>query len=542
MIRTKLLVALASSLILITALLALHLYETAREIYLHKRLDSMHHEYITVLTIKQAVTKQMKEAMNIVVLGHDAEIGAYIASQKYVTATFEELTNSIFDELVYMEVEDNKKHDEDERDKAQLMKNKYHLINSQLSGVISLSIKDEQYEDFKRLMWQVEKNYDGFVHIADEWITEEQQEIIEVEKKFSFMTKRNTLILVVGSLVTMVISMSMFLSIIFFVFDPKLKEFLKGTQRVSSGDLETPIPLSGNDELTLLAGAFNQMTEKLRISQSKLLEQSYYSGVSEIMSGVLHNIKNSFSPFIIDTEVVQRHLNNLKIDKLEPAIQELSLENLDKKRRHDLVEYVNLIVLKINDVSEKISEKITMMQKRASLIENIMEDQSKFGRPNRFVENIPLSDLIYDSLALINKKLLNEIPVIIYQSVKEVGSVRAQRIVFLQVFSNIITNAMESIQRVDTPDGKVQIQADLVENNGVEMVHVKIIDDGAGIEPENIQSIFQRGTSSKPIQSGLGLHWCANSIAAQHGRLYAESKGAGLGATFHLLVERKHEG
>jgi C4-dicarboxylate-specific signal transduction histidine kinase len=36
--------------------------------------------------------------------------------------------------------------------------------------------------------------------------------------------------------------------------------------------------------------------------------------------------------------------------------------------------------------------------------------------------------------------------------------------------------------------------------------------------------------------SGLGLHWCANSLAGMGGRIVAESAGAGRGAQFHVLL------
>jgi sensor histidine kinase regulating citrate/malate metabolism len=69
------------------------------------------------------------------------------------------------------------------------------------------------------------------------------------------------------------------------------------------------------------------------------------------------------------------------------------------------------------------------------------------------------------------------------------------------------------------------------------MVHTQITDNGEGIEPSNINRIFERAFSAKhSVPAGIGLHWCANTIAKMNGRIYAESEGKGCGACFHLLL------
>jgi two-component system NtrC family sensor kinase len=71
---------------------------------------------------------------------------------------------------------------------------------------------------------------------------------------------------------------------------------------------------------------------------------------------------------------------------------------------------------------------------------------------------------------------------------------------------------------------------------GVPMAHLFIEDNGGGIPEEKLPKIFERGFSSKNRGSGLGLHWSANTITALKGRIYAESKGEGQGAIFHILL------
>ena len=62
------------------------------------------------------------------------------------------------------------------------------------------------------------------------------------------------------------------------------------------------------------------------------------------------------------------------------------------------------------------------------------------------------------------------------------------------------------------------------------MLHLEVRDNGGGIAPEAMASLFQRGFSTKQgKKGGIGLHWCANSVIAMNGKIHATSDGAGLG-------------
>ena len=106
-----------------------------------------------------------------------------------------------------------------------------------------------------------------------------------------------------------------------------------------------------------------------------------------------------------------------------------------------------------------------------------------------------------------------------------------------QVFSNLLTNAAESIQRKGLKQGEVNIRAEVDRKDNKDMVHIQISDNGEGIEADTIEHIFEQGFSTKKEStSGIGLHWCANIVTAMQGRIYAESEGIGKGANFHLMI------
>ena len=73
---------------------------------------------------------------------------------------------------------------------------------------------------------------------------------------------------------------------------------------------------------------------------------------------------------------------------------------------------------------------------------------------------------------------------------------------------------------------RVRLEADRVK--------IMVIDNGVGIQPENLTRIFHYGFTTREHGHGFGLH--AGSLAARElgGNLSVHSDGPGRGATFIL--------
>lgn len=111
--------------------------------------------------------------------------------------------------------------------------------------------------------------------------------------------------------------------------------------------------------------------------------------------------------------------------------------------------------------------------------------------------------------------------------------VRGQEGPLGQVFSNLIENA----RSFSSPDGVVTLS--LVTDGPRErpVVRVLVDDDGPGIPPENLETIFQRFYTQRPQgaafgnNSGLGLSIARQIVTAHKGRVWAENRREG-GARF----------
>jgi two-component system sensor histidine kinase ChvG len=107
-----------------------------------------------------------------------------------------------------------------------------------------------------------------------------------------------------------------------------------------------------------------------------------------------------------------------------------------------------------------------------------------------------------------------------------------------QVFRNLIDNA-----RSFSPEGgRVSVSAELSRDKTGAFVRAVVEDEGPGIPPENLETIFERFYTQRPKgtafggNSGLGLSIARQIVAAHRGRIRAENVGGGRSGA-RLIVE-----
>jgi len=76
------------------------------------------------------------------------------------------------------------------------------------------------------------------------------------------------------------------------------------------------------------------------------------------------------------------------------------------------------------------------------------------------------------------------------------------------------------------------------------VARITVEDEGPGIPPDNLESIFERFYTERPVEnfgrnSGLGLSIARQIIEGAGGRIYAENRGPGnsQGGGARLVVE-----
>ena len=101
----------------------------------------------------------------------------------------------------------------------------------------------------------------------------------------------------------------------------------------------------------------------------------------------------------------------------------------------------------------------------------------------------------------------------------------------VEVLLNIVMNSFDAVDRGGTVSIKLSKLSDPVESR--EFVRIEVKDDGCGIQPEDINKIFERYHTTKDTGTGLGLSVVERIVMAHNGKVHVDSE-VGSGTTFFI--------
>ncbi|MHA2390217.1 MAG: sensor histidine kinase, partial [Candidatus Hodarchaeales archaeon] len=105
-----------------------------------------------------------------------------------------------------------------------------------------------------------------------------------------------------------------------------------------------------------------------------------------------------------------------------------------------------------------------------------------------------------------------------------------------QVFDNVLDNAIKNSSK-ETRKIKIEIR------NSITSIEVDIIDNGAGIDPKDLERIFDQFVTIETEYSiqgtGIGLYLSREIMNSHGGSITAYSEGKGHGMKFTLNFPKK---
>ena len=245
------------------------------------------------------------------------------------------------------------------------------------------------------------------------------------------------------------------------------------------GDLDSNIPVSGNDELASLAKSVNKMTENIRV----LLNQKQM-----LLLDVSHELRTPLARMQLLVEMIPEHKNIYKL-KEEIVLLEGIISNLL--------------------LSNKLSTPYTDLQLDTITIDRLILEVKKMFPDN---DN--------------NIKVITKIPDVTI-NVDELKMVLAIR--------NLLDNAIKySTKSSTTCELSFEVEGDYI--------YILVTDYGKGIALDDIKKItepFYRGDSKNNVKGfGIGLTIVKKVIEAHHGELIIKSK-PNKGSSFTLKIPCK---
>ncbi len=162
-------------------------------------------------------------------------------------------------------------------------------------------------------------------------------------------------------------------------------------------------------------------------------------------------------------------------------------------------------------------------------LNNILTNMLFFAKPQKpSFRDVKLDDAIEKSVKML-------IPLIEVRGIKLTRTASEETVtgdpeLLKQVFMNIFLNAIQAM-----PDGG---ELRIVSGSNSEFITVEITDSGKGINPENIEKIFDPFFSTKDKGTGLGLAIAHRIIQVHNGFIKACSNN-GEGSTFYIYFPKK---
>lgn len=177
------------------------------------------------------------------------------------------------------------------------------------------------------------------------------------------------------------------------------------------------------------------------------------------------------------------------------------------------------------------------VERLGSLVADFLKlSQLESGRVNWQFEPLSLQECVELSLSGLQARLRGEdLPQINLAVDPNLPLIWADGDWLVEVLAKLLDNACKFTQ----PEGEISIQA---ETNGDSMLKVTVADTGRGIEPQRLETVFDRFYQEENALrrskggTGLGLAMCRQIIRALGGQIWAESGGKGQGSAFHFTL------
>ena len=302
----------------------------------------------------------------------------------------------------------------------------------------------------------------------------------------------------------------------------------------------------GSLVLVLLVGLLARMSWQLTQSrlraaeaQTQLAAAARQAGMAEIATNVLHNVGNVLNSVNISADLVTRKLRTSKALGLGKAVQMMNehAEDLGDFISHDekgklLPSYLNQLVDALAIEQQSMTEELGQLSKSVDHIKEIVAAQQSYAGTSSIAETVQIKELIEDALRM-NAGIIAARQITVVRNFAETPLLLLDKHRVLLILVNLIKNASRAMD--DKPELAHQIILQSEMHQGDSLV-IKVIDNGEGIEPENLTRIFAHGFTTRKDGHGFGLHSCVLAAMEMGGSLEAHSDGPGTGATFTLKL------
>ena len=295
----------------------------------------------------------------------------------------------------------------------------------------------------------------------------------------------------------------------------RIEALAMATKAVATGNFDVRVPEEGNDELTDLSRAFNQMLSDVEVNRARVEFLQRMSSWQEMARRLAHEIKNPLTPILLAVQECHRQYRETDVSfrKLLDTTMEVVEEEVGTLRRlvGEFSSFARLprAELALGDLGEFVGEQ----EQHALLIRDEIVNA-----------DLPPSSRVEPS---VRRKID-----VRFRVPEEPMPAHLDRQMLHQVFSNILRNAFQAVA-LHRSHGHVEVSV-LVEDKAFV---VTVDDDGPGVPETMRDSIFDPYVTTKSDGTGLGLA-IGKKIVVEHGGTIDTGPSPLGGARFRIRIPR----
>ena len=278
---------------------------------------------------------------------------------------------------------------------------------------------------------------------------------------------------------------------------------------------------------------------ELETVHQELLQASRMAGMSEVATGVLHNVGNVLNSVNVAANLVTERVRKSRIAELEKA-GKIVAEHVDDMAafvtEHPQGKYMGNYIIEIAEYlaleQQEILDTLAGLRKNIEHIKVIVARQQSLVQSSSVIEEVSPQELIEDALRL-HSASFGRHKIEVVRDYCEIPSVMIDRHNVLQILVNLVGNAKQAMTGRGRMGGILTLRASW---EGRDNIRFEVIDDGIGISEANLEKVFNFGFTTRKEGHGFGLHTGCLAAMEMGGTLTAHSEGQGKGATFVLEI------
>ncbi len=304
-------------------------------------------------------------------------------------------------------------------------------------------------------------------------------------------------------------------------------------------DTTVKVAMERDDELGLLSKEFDAMMDKLAKSREQVVKTARLAGMSEIATGVLHNVGNVLNSVNVSANVVKRKAEQLSVADLKSMTEVLEARRDDlghfvtnDPQGQQFLPFLGELTREMSQQRETILTELGALGKGVEHIIELVRSQQSYAGTVGVFEPANLPEQVDAALNMCKQAYGFTGDLDVVRDYEELPAVAVDKHKLMEILVNLIQNARQVLDDYGVEEKRLTLRVCRVDDTA----RITVEDNGPGISEENLAKIFNHGFTTRKDGHGFGLHISANAATEMKSQLWAESEGLGKGARFILSI------